>query len=337
MTIADLEHFNHLLKDKQENLTEFLKTAASPNPEDNHKVQLLLSEIRDALGRVENETFGACQVCHESVELYRLEVQPATQVCLGCISDKEKALLEEELYLASKIHRALLPQTAARIEGFDVAVRSIASRTVGGDYYDFLTSADGLRSRVVIGDTMGKGLPAGLLMSNVQGALRILAEDIESPARLLSRLNQWLCRNVPVTKFISMVCVALDTASRDISRIAYTNAGHNAPILLRKNGSVELLEPTGGVVGVHPDFLYEEKTIDFRVGDLLLLYTDGATEAANSDDEMFGEERLQVIARGHAANSLDTLIASLLGGIRQFTAQNDLEDDITLIALRRTH
>lgn len=337
MTIDDLEHFNHLLKDKQENLTEFLRTAGSPNPDDNRKVQLLLSEIKDALGRVENETYGECQVCHEGVEMYRLEIQPATQVCLGCISQQEKELLEEELFLASKIHRALLPQTAARIDGFEVAVRSIASRIVGGDYYDFLTSSDSRRSRIVIGDTMGKGLPAGLLMSNIQGALRIMGEEIESPAKLLSRLNQWLCRNVPVTKFISMVCVALDVIAGKTSQITYTNAGHNSPMLLRQGGSVELLEPTGGVIGVHPGFCYEEKTLDFMPGDLLLLYTDGATEAVNENDDMFGEERLEEIARGHAAKPLDLLVTGLLGEIRQFTNKNELEDDITIIALRRIH
>ena len=337
MTIDDLEHFNHLLKDKQENLTEFLRTAGSPNPDDNRKVQVLIGEIKEALERVEHQTFGECQVCHEGVEMYRLEIQPATQVCLGCISDQEKTLLEEELFLASKIHRALLPQTAARIEGFEAAVRSIASRIVGGDYYDFLTASDNHRSRIVIGDTMGKGLPAGLLMSNIQGALRILAEEIESPAKLLERLNQWLCRNVPVTKFVSMVCVALDVIAGKTSQITYTNAGHNSPMLLRRDGPVELLEPTGGVIGVHPGFSYEQKTVDFEAGDLLLLYTDGATEAVNDSDNMFGEERLEKVARSYGDKPLDSFVTDLLGEIRQFTAKNEIEDDITIIALRKTH
>lgn len=342
MTLSDLEHFKNLLIEREQNLTAWLDSSGSPNGEDVQKAQALLMDIRQALGRVENQTFGACQgsapagICKGEVELYRLEVQPVTEVCLGCITKEEQARLEEELFLASKIHRALLPQSIERIEGYDVGVKALAARSVGGDYYDFLPSANGGRLRVVIADTMGKGIPAGLLMSHVQGALKILSEDIESPRLLISRLNQWLCRNVPVTKFVSLSCLALDSRAGRDSQITYTNAGHCPPILVRNDGKVERLEPTGGVLGVHEGFTYEEHTLSLSPGDLLVLYTDGVTEAENYHGGMFGEERLIEFAQTRRTDPLDKFLDDLLGEVQFFSEKPEMDDDFTVIALRKT-
>lgn len=336
MTVSDLEHFKNLLLDREHNLASWLDSSASIDHEDIHKVRSLLTEIKEALGRVENQTFGQCKVCKGEVEHHRLEVQPATEVCLDCISERDKAQLEEELFLASKMHRALLPQSVEQIEGFDVKAMSLAARTVGGDYYDFLPAADRGSVRVVIADTMGKGLPAGLLMSNVQGALRILSEEIESPALLIARLNQWLCRNVPITKFISLACISLKPHSGQEARIAYTNAGHCPPILVRKDGVIESLEPTGGVIGVHEDFAYEEQSLTMAPGDLLFLYTDGVTEAENQSGDMFGEERLIEYIRNRSASPLEIILEGLLNDVRNFSGKKEPGDDFTAIALRKT-
>jgi len=134
MTLADLEHFRTLLLEREENLTEWLDSSGSVKAGDARKARSLLGEIKDALGRVENKTFGECKVCKGELELHRLEVQPTRQICLACISKEEQTELEEELSLASKMHRALLPQAIASIEGFEVAVKSLSARTVGGDY-----------------------------------------------------------------------------------------------------------------------------------------------------------------------------------------------------------
>ncbi len=268
MTISDLEHFKSLLEEREHNLLEWLQLPDPAASDDISKTRALLGEIKEALKRIEDHSYGACNVCKGSIELYRLEIQPVTEVCLSCISDHDRVQLEEELFLASKIHRALLPQAVEKIDGFDIAVRSMASRIVGGDYYDFLRSSNSNLIRIIIADTMGKGLPAGLLMSNVQGALRVLAEELTSPKDLISRLNQWLCRNVPVTKFISLICVGLETNHG--SSLTYTNAGHCPAILVRQNGKIERLNPTGGVIGVHQGFIYEEKNLPISSGDLLL-------------------------------------------------------------------
>ncbi|OGC90989.1 MAG: hypothetical protein A2W25_07885 [candidate division Zixibacteria bacterium RBG_16_53_22] len=335
MTISDLEHFKKLLSEREQNVVEWLNSPETPNEADISKAQGLLIDIKNALQRVEDKSFGNCDVCKEDIELFRLEIQPVTEICLGCITKEERAQLEEELFLASKIHRALLPQAFERIEGHEIAVKSLAARIVGGDYYDFLPSSRNGATRIMIADTMGKGLPAGLLMSNVQGAMRILAEDIISPCQLISRLNQWLCRNVPVTKFISLACVLLDTAPAGANRLIYTNAGHCPGMLIRNNSAVEWLEPTGGVLGIHVGFTYEEKTLEFNAGDLLVLYTDGVTEAENINGDMFGTERLTRILQDHRSEPLDMLIENLLSEVRFFSERRDLTDDFTVIAIRK--
>ncbi len=334
MTLSDLEHFRNLLVGRQQNILEWLDSPVAATNGDIHKAQSLLTEIREALGRMEAHDYGTCVVCKGEIEHDRLEIQPAAQVCLDCISQRERTQLEEELFLASKIHRALLPQTVARIEGFEVAVRSLAASMVGGDYYDFLSPENGGATRIIIADTMGKGLPAGLLMSNIQGALRILSEDIQSPRKLVARLNQWLIHNVQVTKFISLICAAIENG-REPAGFVYANAGHCPGILVRQGGAVELLEPTGGVLGVHDAFIYEEKHLDIFPGDLLLLYTDGVSEAKNTAEEEFGEERLTAYACAHAGEPLKEFIDGLIGEVREFTGFPEFEDDFTLMVLRR--
>jgi sigma-B regulation protein RsbU (phosphoserine phosphatase) len=187
---------------------------------------------------------------------------------------------------------------------------------------------------VIIADTMGKGLPAGLLMSNVQGALRVLAEDINSPKELISKLNRWLCRNVPVTKFISLICLSLHANGNQ--QLVYTNAGHCPAILIRQNGKVEKLNPTGGVIGVHQEFEYEEKGMSILPGDLLLLYTDGIIEAQRTDGEMFGEQRMIEYITSRRNSNLYDLVDGLLGEVRSFSDRSEFEDDLTVISLRRT-
>ncbi|UCD64839.1 MAG: SpoIIE family protein phosphatase, partial [Candidatus Zixiibacteriota bacterium] len=226
METEDFEHFRDLLVERRQNLTDWLNSGATVRSDNARLVRELLTDIKDALDRIETESYGECDVCDGYVEPDRLEVQPIRRVCLDCISDEEKAALEEDLYLASKIHRALLPQAIPDMPGFEVEVRSQAAGNIGGDYYDFLPGLGGRSVRIVIADAMGHGLPAGLLMSNLQGALRILSSDIDSPGPLLSRLNEWICRNVPVTKFVSMVCMCLDITDGDSAQVRYTNAGH---------------------------------------------------------------------------------------------------------------
>lgn len=335
MDTAELAHFRDVLNEREESLLSWIETDGTVHPSEAQRVHELLGEIREALQRIETRSFGNCKVCKDPVELYRLEVQPVLEVCLGCITPEERARLEEELYLASRIHRALLPQQVARIEGFDIAVKSLAARVVGGDYYDFLPSRDGRLIRVIIGDTMGKGIPAGLVMSNLQGALRVLADEIDSPARLLQRVNQWLCRNIPVTKFVSVACIGITPGSGGSARIAHANAGHCPGIIIRRDGRHESLDATGTLIGVHEDFTYAEDVFEMSSGDLLLLYTDGITEAQNPAGEMYEEGRLIDFARNNKDIPAVRFADNLIADVARFTGGGEQSDDLTLIALKK--
>ena len=330
MTRHDLEHFKSLLVERKGNLTDWLESAASGEDEI-RKVRELLSDIDEALKRAENGSFGQCNACPGEVELSRLEIQPIRQLCLSCISEEEQRTLEDELTVASRIHRALLPQSYEKIDGYDLAVRSFAAGQIGGDYYDILSSQDNSGSRIVIGDTMGKGLPAGLLMASLQGALRIYSEQIGSLSELVTKLNQWLCHNIPVVKFISLFC-----ASVNGSKLKYTNAGHPSPILVRKDGSIEMLETNGGVLGVHEKFTFNENSIPFNSGDMLVLYTDGITETENYHGSMFGEERLIEYIKNRREEPIDSFVDTLISELQSFSEKPELDDDTTVIALRKT-
>lgn len=337
MTISDLEHFKGLLLEKEQNLNDLLSEAGCCGEVERAKVLRLLGQIRQSLAKVEDHSYGACEICHGEVELHRLEIQPVAVVCLECISAQERATLEDELFVASKIHRALLPQRITKIQGVELEVISLAAGSIGGDYYDVLPASDGGMTRVVIADSMGKGIPAGLLMSNLQGALRILAEDLESPGVLVTRLNHWLCRNVPVIKFVTMACLGIQPADNNGARVVYANAGHCPPLLIRADGRTELLNSTGAVLGVHEEFEFEEKQLTFRPGDLLFLYTDGVTEAENERGEMFEEDRLVKFVRDHRSEPLSSLLGGLVAEVRRFSKDSVLVDDLTTIALRVSH
>lgn len=336
MSPQDLEHFREILTERESALASWMKEEGAVHHDEAIRVQGLLGQIKEALNRIEDRSYGLCEVCKDPVELFRLEVQPVTEVCLGCITPDERARLEEELYLASRIHRALLPQHVARIDGFEIAVKSLAARVVGGDYYDFLPSHDGRQVRVLIADTMGKGLPAGLVMSNLQGALRVLADEIDSPALLLHRVNRWLCHNIPITKFVSVACIGITPADSGPARITHANAGHCPAILIRRDGSHEALNATGTLIGVHEDFTYNEESFEMSSGDMLLLYTDGVTEAENQAGEMYEESRLIRFASDHHRLPAERFAEELMADVGRFSGRSELSDDLTLIALRKT-
>jgi serine phosphatase RsbU (regulator of sigma subunit) len=335
MTIDDLEHFRNLLTERQQNVVDWLENPSAARPEEIRKAQDLLDEIRSALARIDDRSYGTCLVCRQEVELHRLEVQPLVQVCLGCISKEEQDRLEHDLFLANRIYRALLPQATTEIAGFDVAVRLAEARYVGGDYFDFLPPCTATPAhRIVVADIMGEGIAAGLMMSNVQGALRLLAETHASPAALVGNLNQWFCRNIPLTKFVSLVCLAIEEVGGQ-ARVRYANAGHCSPIVIRRSGALETLPQTGAVIGVREDFGYAEAETTLGSGDLLVMYTDGIVEAANPQGDMFNEDRLMSFLQPRRTHDLSMLLADLITNVKAFAVKAQLEDDYLALAIRK--
>src|SRR5215471_8306705 len=195
---------------------------------------------------------------------------------------------EQELEDARDIQKRLLPRDIPEFPGYQIATAWQPARTVGGDYYDIFKLSD-RHLAVCIADVSGKGMPAALLMSNVQAAVHAFASDATTPARLCERLNRMVSANTDCDRFITFFYGMLDL---ELGRFVYSNAGHNAPILLRGDGTLERLECGGPVLGPLSNYRYEQADIPFAGRDRLLFFTDGITEARNPQGDEFGEARL---------------------------------------------
>jgi sigma-B regulation protein RsbU (phosphoserine phosphatase) len=238
------------------------------------------------------------------------------------------ALEQRELDEARRIQRKLLPASMPQIEGWEIAASWQPASGVGGDCYDAITFG-ATRLGLSIADVVGKGIPAALLMSNLQAAVRAFATATAQPAEICQQVNRILCGHIAEGRFISFFYCLLDD---EVASLTYANAGHYPPVLARANGTVERLGIGGAVLGVFPDGVYEQGEVALREGDRLVFYTDGITDVTNASDEEFGEPRLVDLIVENRACSAPALQARLADAVANFS--NDrLQDDATLIVL----
>jgi phosphoserine phosphatase RsbU/P len=233
-----------------------------------------------------------------------------------------------ELEEARRIQRTLLPAVLPQMEGFELAASWQPASGVGGDCFDAIRFSSH-RLALSIADVVGKGIPAALLMSNLQAAVRAFATEAARPAELCEQVNTILCGHISEGRFISFFYCVVDS---EVGSLTYANAGHFPPALIRTDGTVGLLTSGGPVLGVLPAATYESGTVPFGAGDRLILYTDGITEARSESDEEFGDERLLLLAVEHRACSAPALQARLVDAVATFTGRR-FTDDATLIVL----
>lgn len=233
-----------------------------------------------------------------------------------------------ELLEAVAIQRALLPKDLPRFAGFDVAFAWKPAHHVGGDYPDIVPLPGG-GFAICLADVVGKGMPAALLMSNVQAAVRSMAQEIPRPSRMLERLSALVAANAPLGKFITAFYADVSPTE---GRLRFSNAGHNPPFVVRKSGEVMELQDGGFVLGVFKDATYAEGEVSLHAGDRVVFYTDGLTEAEDHHSEQFGPERLQRLAvslRGLAPERMqDELMAAASAW-----CSGRFDDDVTVITL----
>jgi sigma-B regulation protein RsbU (phosphoserine phosphatase) len=246
---------------------------------------------------------------------------------------REEALIhqqeqEREIAEAKAIQEKLLPREIPQMPGYEVASAWQSARLVGGDYFDILP-LDETTLGICIADVAGKGMPAALLMSNLQAAVRGLSSASLAPNLLCSRLNSIVYRNTDSDRFITFFYALLDGPTR---RLAYVNAGHNAPFVVRSDGSHERLREGGTVLGVFASRDYEMGLAQLSPRDRVILFTDGVTEACNSADEEFGEARLLRLLSDHCTLSADELQAKILAVVAEFSGGR-WQDDATLLVL----
>jgi phosphoserine phosphatase RsbU/P len=235
---------------------------------------------------------------------------------------------EHEIAEARAIQEGFLPKEIAQLPGYEIASAWQSARVVGGDYFDVLPF-DGESCGLCIADVAGKGLPAALLMSNLQAAVRGLASPSLAPEDLCSRLNALLCRNMASDRFVTLFYAHLDGPER---RLRYVSAGHNAPFVIHADGSHERLREGGLVLGVFTNQAFKSAAIRLRTGDRLVLFTDGVTEACNSQDEEFGEDRLLSVLQENRSASAAEIQKSILHSVSEFS-HAPWRDDATLLVV----
>ena len=236
----------------------------------------------------------------------------------------------QEMQIARQVQSRLLPQQAPSLPTLECAGKCIQTRAVGGDYYDFLDLGSG-RIGLVLADISGKGMSAALLMANLQANLRSqYALALEDIPRLLRSVNRLFYKNTENNHYATTFFAVYDDETR---RLRYVNCGHNPPFLARVNGSVERLAATATVLGLFEEWDCSVAELELAAGDVLVIYTDGVSEASPNEDDEFGEERLIEAARSHRQRSADEILEAILSQVQGFS-QGEQADDMTLIVAR---
>src|SRR5580765_3903012 len=245
--------------------------------------------------------------------------------------EQAERIMARDLSQEADIQGRMLPEKAPDVPGADLAGFNMACRTVGGDYYDFFTYPDG-RVALALGDVSGKGMPASLMMMALHARVQVLAEDPSDLGAFMMRLNKATCAKCPSNRFITFFFSALDAATGELS---FANAGHNPPIIVRANGDAEMLEGGGPVLGILSIAPYSEMHAQLNRGDMLVLYSDGVTEANNPAYDEFDEERFIEVLKAHRFLPATQIVEKVIRAVTDFAAGAPQADDITILVAKR--
>jgi predicted permease len=277
----------------------------------------------------EHYTAAEKQIFSSSAEVFALMIENARLT--GRAIKQER--LQRDLELAAEVQRRLLPDRPPEGGSFAVAAFSLPARTVGGDYYDFL-DLGGERIGIALADISGKGIAAALLMSVVQASLRVLATEGDMLlSELAAKMNGFIYRSTATNKYATFFYAQIDQRSR---RLRYVNAGHNAPYLVRRSDAhldITELGAGGTVLGLFPEVQYDEATLDLCPGDLLVAFTDGITEALDSEGQEFGEQRLKDFLCGATGKTAEQISTNLASRIREWIGDAEQHDDLTFVVV----
>lgn len=311
---------------------ERLETAVAQGQETSH-LKRLLQEVDSALGRLENGTFGLCEVCHEPIEKDWLAADPLARICLSHLTPDQQRAFEQDLDLAAQIQAALLPKRGMSLSGWEIHYHYEPLGPVSGDYCDLLhPESDGGAFLFLLGDVSGKGVAASLLMSHLHAIFRSLSAAGLPIHRLVERANRVFCESTMATQFATLVCGRISPSGQ----VEICNAGHCPPFWIRENGGAIFIEATGLPVGIFCNGEYSFKSFQLEVGESLLLYTDGFSEARNPTHAEYGVARLARCAAVHQRRSAKEPIEACLKDLTEFRGGVPSEDDLTIMALRRS-
>jgi sigma-B regulation protein RsbU (phosphoserine phosphatase) len=257
-----------------------------------------------------------------------LENSHLTEAIAAEVAQRER--LNREIEIARDVQEHLFPRNYPAVEGLDYAGRCRPARGVGGDYYDFLDLADGSLG-IAIGDVSGKGIPAALLMASLQASLR--GQTISGAtdlAKLMSNVNKLIFETSPANRYATFFYGQYAPRTRELT---YVNGGHNPPLVFRA-GDVLRLEDGGPVVGLFKPARYSQSSLKLQPGDVWLLYTDGISEAMNSADEEWGEERMMEAVRACRCRPAAEMVEHLISAAGAFVAGAPQHDDMTVMVIK---
>ncbi|MEI7650371.1 MAG: PP2C family protein-serine/threonine phosphatase, partial [Methanomicrobiales archaeon] len=272
----------------------------------------------------------------ENVEFTKLEQSINLMIKRIKKESEELERKNSELQIAARIQESFLPAIIEPVPGYDIAAMSLPAKVVGGDFYDIIPGAR-MRDKqeqvgIIIADVSGKGLSAAIFMALSIVIIRVNAAWHEMPEDIFRDVNTIITAEQKADMFVTAFFGVLDRAHETFT---YVNAGHNPPMVLYSHeGHITELEPTGIALGITEDSLYKKATIPLKSGDIVVLYTDGVTEATNIGDELFGEERLQKIILANRGLSAGELTKKILLEVQEFTGDAPQSDDITLLVVK---
>jgi sigma-B regulation protein RsbU (phosphoserine phosphatase) len=289
----------------------------------------LLQEVDSALERMDQGTYGLCEKCHDAVETDRLMADPLIRFCIDHLTSEEQRALEQDLELASRIQASLLPKRHLAQDGWELYYHYEPLGPVSGDYVDVLTAGDGGDLYFLLGDVVGKGVAASMLMAHIHATFRTLINLHVRVDQLVEQANRLFAESTLASFFATLVC---GKASRS-GEIELCNAGHCPPLLVR-GSKVESVEPTGLPIGLFSNSQYSARRVSLGKGETLFLFTDGLTEARTHSSEEYGENRLAELLAGHHSLPPQALAEACLDDVRTFLAGAPRMDDLTVMALR---
>jgi sigma-B regulation protein RsbU (phosphoserine phosphatase) len=291
----------------------------------------LLNEVDAALARMEAGTYGICEACHGSVEKDRLLADPLVRLCLDHLSSDQRRALEQDLELASKLQRGLLPAMNLTFGGWTASYHYRPLGLVSGDYCDLITRENGSKNLFfALGDVSGKGVAASMLMSQLHAIFRTLtASDL--PAQfLVERASRVICEATLSTFFATLICGRADSSGH----LELCNAGH-CPALAVQQGQITRFEATGVPLGMFSEGRYPTRQLRLNPGATLFLYTDGLSEARSPKGEEYGEARLVNLLTQRPESSPEQLIRACLDDLESFQSGQPLFDDLTILVIQR--
>jgi sigma-B regulation protein RsbU (phosphoserine phosphatase) len=239
--------------------------------------------------------------------------------------------LERQVRMAADVQQRMLPQHPPALSGVELAAAYVPNHELGGDFYDFITLPDE-NLGLVIADVSGKGVPASLIMASVRAALRAQVDNLYYLYEAMQRLNLMLHRDTKPAEFVTLFYGVIDTSNR---RLTYCNAGHPPPLLLR-DGRLTELESHNMVLGINPDEQFRQSILDLERDDVLLLYTDGLSDAMNFGGETFGKERIKEALLSSSGGSAEVIAQNVLWHMRRFAGLTKRTDDVTMVVARMT-